>query len=444
MKLRWFGTDGIRGRVGSPPMTPDFCLRLGAAAGCVFGAGSTVLIGKDTRISGYMLESALEAGFVSSGVNVLLLGPMPTPAIAYLTSAFRAQAGVVISASHNSCQDNGIKFFDGAGEKLSNAQLGAIEAGIRSEPGCLSAESLGKARRVDDALGRYIEYCKARMPRGMSLRGLRIVVDAAHGACYLAAPAVMSELGAEVIAIGAAPDGLNINLDCGSVHPHTLAAETRARQADFGMALDGDGDRLIMADSAGRVYDGDALLFLLAASRARQGRLGGGAVHSEMSNLGLSAAFARLGIASKRVPVGDRHIKEALVTLGWTIGGEPSGHILMLDMADSGDGLLSALAVLQSAMREDRTLQALCEGYEPLPNQLRNLPAAAPGQLVQRLQASGIIKAAEQALGDTGRLLVRPSGTEDVVRLLVEGQDERLVGEVADELVRQAEGLAGG
>lgn len=439
MKLRWFGTDGIRGRVGTPPMTPEFCLRLGAAAGRVFGQGSTLLIGKDTRISGYMLESVLEAGLVSSGANVLLVGPMPTPAIAYLTSAFRADAGIVISASHNPYHDNGIKFFDGQGEKLSDSRLEAIERELEVGPHCLAAEHLGKAKRVDDALGRYIEYCKAKLQRGISLKNLRILVDAAHGACYLAAPSVMSELGAEVIAIGNAPDGLNINLDCGSVHPQTLARETSAEGADFGLAFDGDGDRLIMADSSGQIYDGDALLYLLAASKFRRNELLGGVVCSEVSNLGLSEAFARLGIASKSVPVGDRNIKKELVSCGWSLGGEPSGHILMLDLASSGDGLLTALQVLQTAITEEKSLARLCEGYEPVPSVLRNVQVASPDGVVEHLRASGAIREAEQTLGEAGRLLVRPSGTEKVVRILVEGRDERFIGSVAEQLVQRVE-----
>lgn len=437
MSLRWFGTDGIRGRVGCLPITPEFCLRLGAAAGRVLGAGSTVLIGKDTRISGYMLESALEAGLVSSGVNVLLLGPMPTPAIAYLTSAFRADVGIVISASHNPYQDNGIKFFDAQGEKPSDAVLEAIERELALDADCLTAEHLGKARRIDDALGRYIEYCKGKLRRGISLKDLRIVVDAAHGASYLAAPSVMTELGAEVIAIGNAPDGLNINLDCGSVNPHTLAKETKAKGADFGLALDGDGDRLVMADASGRIYDGDALLYLLAANKSRKGQLGGGVVYSEMSNLGLREALDRLGIPSRRAPVGDRHIKQELAAQGWLLGGEPSGHLLMLDLASSGDGLLCALQVLQAAVTEDKSLAALCEGYEPVPSVLRNVQVASPHRVVENLRVSGTIGEAEQALGDSGRLLVRPSGTEDVVRVLVEGRDEAVICSVAEALVHR-------
>ncbi len=420
-------------------MTPEFCLRLGAAAGRVFGQGSTLLIGTDTRISGYMLESVLEAGLVSSGANVLLVGPMPTPAIAYLTSAFRADAGIVISASHNPYHDNGIKFFDGQGEKLSDSRLEAIERELEVGPHCLAAEHLGKAKRVDDALGRYIEYCKAKLQRGISLKNLRILVDAAHGACYLAAPSVMSELGAEVIAIGNAPDGLNINLDCGSVHPQTLARETSAEGADFGLAFDGDGDRLIMADSSGQIYDGDALLYLLAASKFRRNELLGGVVCSEVSNLGLSEAFARLGIASKSVPVGDRNIKKELVSCGWSLGGEPSGHILMLDLASSGDGLLTALQVLQTAITEEKSLARLCEGYEPVPSVLRNVQVASPDGVVEHLRASGAIREAEQTLGEAGRLLVRPSGTEKVVRILVEGRDERFIGSVAEQLVQRVE-----
>ena len=437
MTSRWFGTDGIRGRVGSAPMTPEFCLRLGAAAGKVFGEGSTVLIGKDTRISGYMLESVLEAGLVSSGVNVLLLGPMPTPAIAYLTQAFRAQAGIVISASHNPYQDNGIKFFDGQGEKLADSWEAEIERELDASPKCFPAEHLGKARRVDDALGRYIEYCKARVGLGVSLRGLRVVVDAAHGACYQAAPSVMSELGADVVAIGDSPDGLNINLDCGSVHPEALASKTKANSADFGLALDGDGDRLVMADASGRIYDGDALLYILASYKLRQGQLDGGVVTSEMSNLGLGVALDALGIASTSVPVGDRQIRGKLVSLGWSLGGEPSGHLLMLDLAPTGDGILAALQVMQAAVTEGASLAELCQGFEPLPSVLRNVPVAAPARVVDQLQACGALAEAKSALGSSGRLLVRPSGTEDLVRILVEGPDTTFNCSLADALAEK-------
>lgn len=434
---RWFGTDGVRGRVGSPPMTPGFCLRLGEAAGRVFGAGGTVLIGKDTRISGYMFESVLEAGLVSSGVNVLLLGPMPTPAIAYLTQAFRADAGIVISASHNHYQDNGIKFFDGQGEKLASAVETEIECELDAESTCLPAERLGKARRVDDALGRYIEYCKARIGLGVTLHGVSVVVDAAHGACYQAAPSVFSELGADVIAIGDRPDGLNINLNCGSVHPQALARETKAQAAGFGLALDGDGDRLIMADASGRIYDGDALLYMLASHKQRQGRLAGGVAISEMSNLGLGVALKRLGIASSSVPVGDRQIKRKLTSLGWSLGGEPSGHLLTLDLAPTGDGILTALQVMQAATSEEKSLSELCQGYEPLPSVLRNVPAACPADSVGQLHACGAVREAESALGGSGRLLVRPSGTEDIVRILVEGPDEDINCSLAEALAEK-------
>ena len=438
MTSRWFGTDGIRGRVGVAPMTPEFCLRLGAAAGRVFGEGSTVLIGKDTRISGYMFESVLEAGLVSAGVNVLLLGPMPTPAIAYLTQAFRAQAGIVISASHNPYQDNGIKFFDDRGEKLADSREAEIEREIDAAPTCLAAEHLGKARRVDDALGRYIEYCKARVGFGVSLRGLKVVVDAAHGACYQAAPSVVSELGAEVVAIGDGPDGLNINEGCGSVHPQTLAEETKVHGADFGLALDGDGDRLIMADASGRIYDGDALLFVLASHKLRQGQLGGGVVSSEMSNLGLGIALKQLGVETRRVRVGDRQIRSKLVSLGWSLGGEPSGHLLMLDLATTGDGILAALQVMQAAVLESKSLAELCEGYAPVPSVLRNVPVAAPARVVGQLEACGVIGEAKSAIGASGRLVVRPSGTEDLVRILVEGPDADFNCSLAEALAEKA------
>ena len=438
MTTRWFGTDGIRGRVGSLPMTPEFCLRLGAAAGRVFGEGSTVLIGKDTRISGYLFESVLQSGLVSAGVHVLLVGPMPTPAIAYLTQAFRAEGGIVISASHNPFYDNGIKFFDGQGEKLASSVEASIERELEADPTCLPAERLGKARRVDDALGRYIEYCKARVGLGVSLRGLKIVVDAAHGACYQAAPAVMSELGADVTAIGDQPDGMNINLNCGSVHPQSLADETRARRADFGLALDGDGDRLIMADATGRIYDGDALLYMLAGHKQRRGRLGdGGVVMSEMSNLGLGMALAKIGIETRTVPVGDRQIRRELVSLGWSLGGEPSGHLLMLDLAPTGDGILAALQVMQAAVLEGKSLAELCQGFEPLPSVLRNVPVASPRRVVGELDACGALGEAKSAIGSSGRLLVRPSGTEDLVRILVEGPDADFNCSLADQLVEK-------
>jgi len=434
MTSRWFGTDGIRGRVGRVPMTAEFCLQLGAAAGRVFGEGSTVLIGKDTRSSGYLFESVLQAVLVSAGVNVLLVGPMPTPAIAYLTQAFRAEGGIVISASHNPFHDNGIKFFDAQGEKLASSVEASIERELDAESTCLSAERLGKARRIDDALGRYIEYCKARIGLGVSLRGLRIVVDAAHGACYQAAPAVMAELGSDVTAIGDSPDGLNINLECGSVHPHALAEATKAKRADFGLALDGDGDRLVMADATGRIYDGDALLYALAGHKQRRGQLGGGVVTSEMSNLGLGTALDALGVAFESVPVGDREIRRKLVSLGWSLGGEPAGHLLMLDLAPTGDAILAALQVMQAAVLEGKSLAELCQGFEPLPSVLRNVPVASPQRVVGELNACGTLSEAKSAIGSSGRLLVRPSGTEDLVRILVEGPDADFNCSLADAL----------
>lgn len=438
MSTRWFGTDGIRGQVGTSPMTPEFCLKLGSAAGRVFGAGSTVLIGKDTRISGYMIQSVLEAGLVSSGVNVLLLGPMPTPAIAYLTSAFRADAGIVISASHNPYQDNGIKFFNGQGDKLENTEEQAIEAALMQDAPCVTGEMLGKARRVDDALGRYIEYCKASVQRRISLKDVRILVDAAHGACYQIAPSVFSELGARVEVIGNTPDGLNINHQCGSVYPQVMAEATRSRGAEFGIALDGDGDRLVMADGTGKIYDGDAMLFMLAAHRDRKGEATGGAVCSEMSNLGLVRSLQRLNIQTRRVPVGDRHIKESLKSLGWALGGEPSGHIVMRDLAPSADGILASLQVLQAAVSEQKSLEELCEGYEPMPSVLKNVPVNAPQRVVKCMREKGTIRAAESSLEGHGRLLVRPSGTEALVRILVEGDDAEEIQVLAEELARLA------
>lgn len=440
MSTHWFGTDGIRGQVGSSPMTPEFCLRLGAAAGRVLGAGATVLIGKDTRISGYMIESVLEAGLVSSGVNVLLLGPMPTPAIAYLTSAFRADAGIVISASHNPYQDNGIKFFDRQGEKLAHAAERAIEAELKQDAHCVAAETLGKARRVDDASGRYIEYCKATVQRRISLKDVSILVDAAHGSCYQIAPSVFSEMGARVEVIGNTPDGLNINHECGSVHPEVMAQATQSAQAEFGIALDGDGDRVVMADASGRMYDGDAILFMLAAHRDRRhGGPKGGVVCSEMSNLGLARSLERLDVETHRVPVGDRHIKKALRSLGWTLGGEPSGHIMMLDLAPSADGILTALQVLQAAVAEEMSLADLCAGFEPMPSVLRNVRVDSPQGVVTCLREQGAIREAECSLHGKGRLLVRASGTETLVRILVEGEDIQTIGALADKLARLAE-----
>ena len=426
MKREYFGTDGIRGTVGQAPITPDFVLRLAHAVGQVLRKTESrpvVLIGKDTRISGYMLESALESGFNSAGVDVVLLGPLPTPGVAYLTRAQRASLGVVISASHNAFEDNGIKFFSAQGTKLSEAWELEVEAALKRAPQWAQSAGLGKARRLDDAAGRYIEFCKSTFAYDLTLKGLKIVVDAAHGAAYQIAPKVFHELGADVIAIGCAPDGLNINHRVGATHPEALVAAVKEHQADFGVALDGDADRLQMVDAHGRLYNGDELLYLMADERLGRGEALPGVVGTLMTNMAIELALKARGVDLVRAKVGDRYVLEAMEARGWILGGEGSGHLLTLDKHTTGDGLISALQVLQACVRAGKSMSALLEGVTLFPQTLLNV-RLAPGT---DWQANGALRAQTQAveheLGPNGRVLIRASGTEPLVRVMVEARD---------------------
>ena len=426
MARRYFGTDGIRGTVGTAPITPDFVLRLAHAVGRVLRRTQerpVVLIGKDTRISGYMLEAALESGFNSAGVDVVLLGPLPTPGVAYLTRAQRASLGVVISASHNPFQDNGIKFFSAQGTKLSDAWEAEVEAALDEAPAWASSSQLGKARRLGDAAGRYIEFCKSTFAHELSLRGLKIVVDAAHGAAYQIAPKVFHELGADVISIGCQPDGLNINQDVGATHPEALVRAVRANQADFGIALDGDADRLQMVDAQGRLYNGDELLYLMVQDRRERGQCVPGAVGTLMTNMAVELALQALGVEFVRAKVGDRYVLEALTANGWQLGGEGSGHLLALDKHTTGDGLISALQVLQACVRNGQSLQQRLQGLQLFPQELINV-RLAPGQDWQAsAQLAQVRQEVEQELQGQGRLLIRASGTEPLLRVMVEARD---------------------
>ncbi len=431
MERKYFGTDGIRGRVGHGKITPEFMLKLGWAAGRVLGngPGSKILIGKDTRISGYMFESALEAGLVAAGVDIHLLGPMPTPGIAYLTRTLHAQAGIVISASHNPHYDNGIKFFSGDGKKLPDGIELQIERELEKPMVTVESEKLGKAYRVSDAAGRYIEFCKGTIPWTMSFKGMRLVVDCANGATYHIAPHVLEELGAEVIAIGAEPDGLNINDGVGSTHIGTLQTAVKEYRADAGIALDGDGDRLMMVDSEGGVLDGDDLLYIIATSRLKSGGLITNVVGTQMTNLGLEIALKDLGIGLVRTKVGDRYIMERLLAEGWSLGGEPSGHILCLDRTTTGDGIVSALQVLAEVVQSGRTLRQLRGGVVKYPQLLRNvkLGSTPAAELMKSDQLLSAVKEAENQLGESGRILLRPSGTEPLIRVMIEGDDPEQV-----------------
>ena len=422
----YFGTDGIRGTVGEPPITPDFMLRLGHAVGRVLkskDARPTVLIGKDTRISGYMIESALEAGFASAGVDVLLTGPLPTPGVAYLTRALRLNLGVVISASHNPFGDNGIKFFSARGEKLPDAWEQQVEAALEQAPQWVDSANLGKARRIDDARGRYIEFCKGTFSSELSLKGLKIVVDAAHGAAYNMAPDVFHELGAEVIAIGCSPNGININAGFGATSPAALVEAVKANRAHYGVALDGDADRLQLADAAGRLYNGDELLYLMVADRLAQGLAVPGAVGTLMTNMAVELALRERGVAFVRAKVGDRHVLEELVARGWQLGGEGSGHLLALDKHTTGDGIVSALLVLQAACRSGRSMAELLEGVTLFPQTLINVRLAPGSDWKSNAMLAQAQAEVTRELGDHGRLLIRPSGTEPVVRVMVEARD---------------------
>ncbi len=443
MTRQYFGTDGIRGTVGQGPITPDFILRLAHAVGRVLKRSEErplVLIGKDTRISGYMLESALESGFNSAGVDVLLLGPVPTPAVAYLTRAQRASLGVVISASHNPFGDNGIKFFNDHGAKLPDDWELAVEAALDEPPVWADSASLGRTRRLDDAAGRYIEFCKSTFERELSLKGLKIVVDAAHGAAYQIAPKVFHELGAEVVAIGCSPDGLNINDGCGATHPEALVAAVKAHGADVGIALDGDADRLQMVDGSGRLYNGDELLYLLAAERLARDEVVPGVVGTLMTNMAVEVALKARGVKFVRAKVGDRYVLEELHRHHWLLGGEGSGHLLVLDQQSTGDALVSALQVLQAIARSGRGLAELLAGVELFPQVLINV-RLQPGQDWKgnaALQAA--IAQAEAELGETGRVLIRASGTEPLLRVMVEARDAAQARALAERMADAARG----
>jgi len=436
MAKKYFGTDGIRGRVGEYPVTAEFMLKLGWATGRVLGlaGGDLVIIGKDTRISGYMFESALEAGLSAAGIDIRLLGPMPTPGIAYLTRTLHACAGIVISASHNPYVDNGIKFFSRQGTKLPDEVELAIEAELEKPMVTVDSARLGKAERVPDAPGRYIEFCKSTVPMSLSLRGLKIVVDCANGATYGVAPSIFDELGAEVIKLGTHPDGLNINHDCGSTRPEQLQKTVREHAADVGVALDGDGDRVIMVDSRGELVDGDELLFIIARSRREQGKLSGSVVGTLMSNLGLEHALQAHGIAFERARVGDRYVLERLQQNGGTLGGESSGHIICLDRTTTGDGIVAALQVLATMILGGKPLHELKAGMKKYPQYMINVPV---GKSVNLEAAPGVqeaVRSAERRLSGRGRVLLRASGTEPVVRVMVEGEDEQMVREEAGHL----------
>ncbi len=439
MSQKYFGTDGIRGKVGQYPITPDFMLKLGWAAGRVLSrsTGGKVLIGKDTRISGYMFESALEAGLAAAGVDILLLGPMPTPAVAYLTRTLHADAGIVISASHNPYDDNGIKFFSADGSKLPDEVELAIEAELEKPMELVPSAELGKASRVVDAGGRYIEFCKSRFPKNLDLKGMKIVVDCAHGATYHVAPSVLRELGASVHVIGAEPDGLNINVSCGSTHPQVLQHEVMVQGADIGIALDGDGDRLIMVDHEGEVVDGDELLYVIA-SQPREPMLPG-VVGTLMSNLGMEHALKRLGMGFARARVGDRYVMEQLRESGWSLGGESSGHIICLNCTTTGDGTISALQVLGAMVEQGKGLHELKSGMTKYPQTLINVRLGARFDLDSSETVRQAVAEAEQELADSGRVLLRPSGTEPLVRVMVEGEDRAQVERLAKQIAAVVE-----
>ncbi len=446
MGRRYFGTDGIRGQVGKGHITPDFVLRLGWAAGRVLAGGkrdAKVLIGKDTRISGYMFESALEAGLVAAGVGTRLLGPMPTPGIAYLTRTLHAQAGIVISASHNPHQDNGIKFFSGDGDKLPDEVELAIEAELDKPMSTVGSVDLGKASRVEDAAGRYIEFCKSTIPSAMNFTGMRIVVDCANGATYHIAPNVFEELGATVYTIGTSPDGLNINDGVGSTHPRTLQQEVLDRGADLGVALDGDGDRLIMVDGNGELVDGDRILYILALSRKGAGQMRGEVVGTLMSNLGLEHALQRHDIGLSRTNVGDRYIMEKLKAEDWILGGEPSGHIICRDRTTTGDGIVSALQVLAEIYKSGKSLAELHADVSMYPQELINVRIEGEARaLMDDPGMRDAVSRAETELNGSGRVLLRPSGTEPLIRVMVEGREGRQVRELAEQLADVVRGLA--
>ncbi len=451
MSRKYFGTDGVRGKVGEAPITPDFMMRLGYAAGKVLvseqhsaqGDHPAVVIGKDTRISGYMLESALQAGLSAAGVDVLLLGPMPTPAVAYLTRALRAQAGIVISASHNPFEDNGIKFFSGSGTKLPDHIEQAIETELEAPLLTKPSAQLGKARRINDAAGRYIEFCKSTFPTELDLRGLKMVVDCAHGATYHIAPHVFHELGAEVLQVGVQPDGLNINRGCGSTHVAALQAAVAENQADLGVAFDGDGDRLVMVDGSGEIFDGDRLLYVIAKFRQQRGTLKGGMAGTLMTNLGMEHALEKLAIPFERANVGDRYVLELMQERGWQLGGENSGHIICLDRHTTGDGIVAALQVLQALRVTKSTLAGYTHEVRIYPQMLLNVRVAKGFDFRHDAAVQTAVAEAQCDLDGSGRVLLRASGTEPVVRVMVEGRDGEAVrrwAEAIAEAVRRAAG----
>ena len=445
MSRKYFGTDGVRGKVGEYPITPEFVMRLGYAAGKVLagkdwhlsqGENPGVLIGKDTRISGYLLEAALQAGLIAAGVDVYLAGPVPTPAVAYLTRALRLQAGIVISASHNPFEDNGIKFFSSQGEKLPDEVELAIEASLEMPIVTMPSARLGKAKRIEDAAGRYIEFCKSSFPYELDLRGLKLVVDSAHGAAYHIARHVFHELGADVVAIGAQPDGKNINDGYGATAPANLQQAVKDHHADIGIALDGDGDRLVMVDADGRLYDGDYLLYIITRHRQTQGNLKGGVVGTLMTNLALEHALQRLDVPFKRAKVGDRYVMELLQQQGWQLGGENSGHIICLDRHSTGDGIISALQVLQALRSTQQTLAQAAADLILYPQILINVRVAKGTDYCTHSRVCEAVTAAEAALDGKGRVLLRPSGTEPLLRVMVEGEDKTKVKHWAESIAQ--------
>ncbi|RZI85253.1 MAG: phosphoglucosamine mutase [Rubrivivax sp.] len=443
MSRQYFGTDGIRGTVGQSPITPDFVLRLGHAVGQVLRrteARPTVLIGKDTRISGYMLESALEAGFASAGVDVLLTGPLPTPGVAYLTRALRLNLGVVISASHNPFADNGIKFFSAHGEKLPDEWEQQVESALELPPAWVESPQLGKARRLEDARGRYIEFCKSTFAPAMSLKGLKLVIDAAHGAAYQVAPEVFHELGAEVISIGCSPNGVNINDGVGATHPQALVQAVKEHGADYGVALDGDADRLQLVDAEGRLFNGDELLYILVADRLGQGQAVPGAVGTLMTNMAVELALQERGVGFVRAKVGDRYVLEELLARGWQLGGEGSGHLIALDRHTTGDGIVSALQILQAVVRSGQSLAQWLDGVTLFPQRLINVRLQAG----QDWKNNAALAAAQESvlgqLAGRGRVLIRPSGTEPLLRVMVEAQDGELANRCAEQLAEAVKG----
>lgn len=439
MSKKYFGTDGIRGHVGEYPITPDFMLKLGWAAGKVFAreGNSKILIGKDTRISGYMFESALEAGLSAAGVDVLLTGPMPTPAIAYLTRTFHADAGIVISASHNGYADNGIKFFSATGEKLADEIEHAIEAQMDMAMTTVGSSELGKAKRIDDAPGRYIESCKASLPSGFSLRGVKIILDCANGATYHVTPAVLKELGAQVIEIASSPNGMNINEQCGATNTANLQSAVITQRADLGIALDGDGDRVIMVDHLGEEVDGDELLMIIAAHLQNKGELSGGVVGTLMSNFGMEQACLKRNIPFARADVGDRYVMEQLIARDWNIGGESSGHVICKHLTTTGDGTIAALQVLLAMAETNSSLAKIKKVMTKLPQKMINIRLANKIKLESCPELDALVASAEESLANTGRVLLRASGTEPLVRVMVEGEDFDQVQSICADLTKK-------